>query len=53
MRHVKRVSQPLPAQGKGTDPEDLLLGGLIYCLISGDCDLDDVKNVFGFLNIFD
>jgi hypothetical protein len=52
MRHTARISRPSPANTKGLDTEDFLIGGLIYCLLSGNCDFGDIKDVFGFLNRF-
>ncbi len=52
MRHLNYVTKPEKAETKGTDTEDILLGGIIFCLISGDCDLGDIKTVFNILDIF-
>lgn len=52
MKHLNRMTRPAKAQSKG-DVEQFFLIGLLVCVITGECSLGDVKDIFGFLNIFD
>lgn len=52
MKHLTKLTRPAKAQAKG-DVEDFFLVGLIVCVITGECSLGDIKDIFDFLNFFD
>jgi len=52
MRHMNQLTKPALANEKGVVDDDVFTFGLIFCLLTGECDLGDIKDIFRFLADF-